>query len=444
MKTPGAVPVTGLVLAALMLSSWGSFAAPARPGEDEGKGGTDRRESGGAAPAASAPVTVDHCVACHRQEDLLPAHFMEADVHMKEGLSCAGCHGGDPTSDDGERAMSTAAGFRGVPSKREITAFCGRCHSDIEFMRRYQPRIPTDQESQYATSVHGEKLAAGDTRVADCASCHKAHAILPASDTRSTVHPLNVPGTCGTCHGDAEYMAGYGIPTDQYEKFAQSVHGVALLENQDTGAPACNDCHGNHGATPPGITSIGQVCGHCHVNNMQYFTESRMGKAFVEEGFHGCEECHGNHGVAKTSDAMVGTAAGAVCLDCHSDGDTGYEAAGRIHAELAGLNTLYGEAAAAQEEVRRIGMDDVEIAFMLQESHQSLIQARTLVHTFDPERVKSKTDEGAEKAKSALEAAAAQVRDFHVRRRGFGMATLFTTVLVIALFLYIRQLEGSR
>jgi len=80
---------------------------------------------------------------------------------------------------------------------------------------------------------------------------------------------------------------------------------------------------------------------------------------------------------------------------------------------------------------------------MLQAAHQSLIQARTLVHTFDAERVKGTTDEGKRKTTEALEAAAGQVRDFHVRRRGFGMATLFTTILVIALFLHIRQMEAG-
>ncbi len=386
---------------------------------------------------------VDHCVSCHTSEDMLPEGHSEADVHMKPGLSCAGCHGGDPSSDDPDVAMSKKAGFRGVPARADIPAFCGRCHSDIEFMRRYQPRIPTDQVTQYYTSVHGHRLKTGDTKVADCTSCHTSHAILPASDTRSSVHALNVPATCGHCHGDAGYMASYGIPTDQYEKFKGSVHGVALLENQDTGAPACNDCHGNHGATPPGITSIGQVCGHCHVNNMQYFSDSPMGRAFAAEGYHGCEECHGNHGVKKTSDSMVGTAEASVCMNCHADGDDGYVAAGKIYGELTALDSLYTQAVSAQEEVRRIGMDDVEIAYMLQESHQSLIQARTLVHTFDPERVGEKTGEGVEKAKGALEAAAAQVREFDVRRRGFGLATLFTTVLVVALFFYIRQMEGS-
>ena len=131
-------------------------------------------------------LTGDSCVTCHMEADYLPGDLLEDDIHFQTGLSCAGCHGGDPESDDQETAMSPAAGFVGVPSKRDLSAFCGKCHSDIEFMRRYQPRIPTDQVRQYATSKHGMGLAAGDDKVAACADCHTAHAILPASDSRSS------------------------------------------------------------------------------------------------------------------------------------------------------------------------------------------------------------------------------------------------------------------
>ena len=72
------------------------------------------------------------------------------------------------------------------------------------------------------------------------------------------------------------------------------------------------------------------------------------GRAFIEEGFHGCEECHGNHGVAKTSDSMVGNTGDAVCLNCHEDGDKGFEVAGRIHAAIDSLATSYQLATARQ------------------------------------------------------------------------------------------------
>jgi len=384
----------------------------------------------------------DKCITCHVDSELMPEGLSNTDVHLSPGLSCAGCHGGDPTTDDEEIAMSPEAGFVGVPARHEISTFCGKCHSDIDFMRQYQPRIPTDQVAQYATSVHGKRLAAGDGKVADCTSCHTSHAILPAKDTRSTVHALNVPTTCDQCHGDSDYMSNYGIPTDQFKKFAKGVHGVALLENHDTGAPACNDCHGNHGATPPGVTSVGQVCGHCHVNNMQYFQASPMAAAFEEHEFVGCEECHGNHDIVKTHDDMVGTGDQSVCVDCHEEGDSGWEAAKSIRTHLRTLVDKYDEALAKQDEVQRFGMDDEEIEFLLQEAHQSLIQSRTLVHTFDPEKVGERTGEGLVKASSALEIAFDQIKEYDVRRRGFGLATLFITLLVVALFFKIRQMEA--
>jgi len=384
----------------------------------------------------------DQCIVCHTEEDYMPDGYNKEDVHRAAGLTCAACHGGDPTSNDEDVAMSKEAGFIGVPDHKDIPGFCGRCHSDIEYMRRYRPRIATDQESQYLVSYHGKLLQQGDQKVAECASCHTAHAILSASDARSTVYSLNVPGTCKKCHGDPDYMKDYRIPTNQYDQYAKSVHGVALLENQDTGAPACNDCHGNHGAMPPGINSIQQVCGSCHVNNQRYFEASKMGTAFEKESLHGCEECHGNHLIHKTSDQMVGTSDKSVCMDCHDSGDNGGKAASAIYDSLSTLATVYDDAQNATKEVQRIGMDDVEIGFLLQEAHQSLIQARTLVHTFDPEKVGEKTREGKTKAEQALEMAYAQMHEYSVRRWGLGMATLFITVVAIALYFKIRDMRA--
>jgi cytochrome b subunit of formate dehydrogenase len=39
--------------------------------------------------------------------------------------------------------------------------------------------------------------------VANCASCHGVHNILPSSDPKSTINPKNLPGTCGKCHPGA-------------------------------------------------------------------------------------------------------------------------------------------------------------------------------------------------------------------------------------------------
>jgi predicted CXXCH cytochrome family protein len=167
-----------------------------------------------------------------------------------------------------------------------------------------------------------------------------------------------------------------------------------------------------------------------------------MAAAFEENGYHGCEECHGNHGVQKTFDDMVGTGEKAVCINCH-DEDAGYGAAKAIREHLRELVSAYEEAAAKKDEVHRKGMDDVEIGFLLQESHQSLVKARTLVHTFDPVKVGEMTTGGVVKAQSAITLAAEEVEEFYFRRRGFGLATIFITILIVALFLRIRQMEAK-
>ena len=42
----------------------------------------------------------DQCIVCHEENELMPEGFQEYDVHFQKGISCIGCHGGDPISDD--------------------------------------------------------------------------------------------------------------------------------------------------------------------------------------------------------------------------------------------------------------------------------------------------------------------------------------------------------
>jgi hypothetical protein len=384
----------------------------------------------------------DECAVCHVDLEELPDDFAPFDVHFVEGLGCAGCHGGDVSSDDEDIAMSREAGFVGIPDPEDIPAFCGKCHSDPGFMRTFQPRIRTDQEAQYETSGHGVGLLNGDTKVATCTSCHTAHAILPASDTRAPVHALNVPETCNTCHGDNDYMASYGLEKNVFKKFAASVHGVALLEEGDVGSPACNDCHGNHGALPPEVASLSQVCGTCHSNNQTLFDASEMGRAFEEDELQACMECHSHHDIEAPTDDMVGIGDNAVCMDCHSEGDEGFAAADTMFQKLAALVAISDSAALLKAEVARIGMDDVDIEFLLLDAHQSLIESRTLVHGFETALVRNETNEGIAKAEEAIAIAGIQIKEHANRRWGFAIAAFFATILLVALYLKLRDIES--
>ncbi|MCL4551867.1 MAG: cytochrome c3 family protein, partial [Bacteroidetes bacterium] len=387
---------------------------------------------------------VDNCLSCHKDIDDMPQGYSDYDVHRQAGLTCASCHGGDPSSTDQEVAMSPAKGYFGVPKRKDIPKFCGKCHSNIEYMRIYQPRIATDQVAQYYTSMHGKKLITGDENVAECTSCHTAHGILPVKDPRSTVYKLNIPSTCNKCHGNSELMKKYNLPSNQLEEYSKSVHGIALLKQNDLGAPACNDCHGNHGAMPPGITSIAHVCGMCHSSNMEYFNATKMAKAFAEQDFHGCEQCHGNHGVQKPTDDMVGVGKNSKCVDCHDKGDVGYVAAEKIEGEIVQLKNSFDTATSKWEEVRQKGMNDVDIGFLLQDAKQDLIQSRTLVHTFDPAKVVVKTKDGMDITNKAIMLSDKEISEYYTRRNGFAAATLAFLVIVIALYLKIKDKEKRK
>ena len=94
-----------------------------------------------------------------------------------------------------------------------------------------------------------------------------------------------------------------------------------LMDKGDLGAPSCNNCHGNHGAVPPAVSSVANACGTCHGKIADLFADTRMKHCFVEANLPGCATCHGSHAIHRPSDEMVGMEKGAVCATCHAGGN---------------------------------------------------------------------------------------------------------------------------
>lgn len=371
-----------------------------------------------------------------------PVHAMDQeDIHASQGLSCADCHGGDPTSDDPDVAMSRARGFRGVPGPRRIPDFCGRCHADPKVMRQYSVSLPTDQLEKYWTSQHGIALKTGDDKVAVCTSCHGTHTIYTAKNPKSSVWASNVPETCNHCHGNAQLMAQYKLPSNVYEGYAQGVHGKALLQDKDMGAPACNDCHGNHGAIPPGVESVAAVCGSCHLNNAELFRASPHKPAFDEMGESECVVCHSNHLIKPPTDDMLGVTGDGVCGQCHSPGDKGYQEAVIIQTFIDSLRTQDDIASRLVAEAARKGIEVSDAEFALKDARQNLIESRTMIHTFNAQKVKESVEKGLEITGKALEMGRKGLADFEFRKWGWGISTVIITLLIIALWLKLRQIE---
>ncbi len=320
----------------------------------------------GGAVVAFAEPRATSCTICHAKPEIAAivgdgaAAIVEHErtgAHAAAGLSCHDCHGGNPDAALGDDldAMDehyAAAPYVGVPKRTDIPAFCGRCHGDPAFMKRFKPDARVDQEREYWSSRHGELLKAGDTNVATCVDCHGAHGIVGPGDSQSPVHPRHVADTCSRCHSDAGRMSAYTLPdgrplpVDQYARWRRSVHAEFLLEREDATAPTCNDCHGNHGAPPRGVESVGSVCGQCHAREAELFRASPKGEAFEvhraymnEAGAAGCASCHappsplatlgttvafvqcatchGNHGIVRATMAMLAPLPSTPCDFCH-------------------------------------------------------------------------------------------------------------------------------
>jgi predicted CXXCH cytochrome family protein len=310
-------------------------------------------------------------------------------------------------------------------------------------MRNHNPSLPTDQLDKYKTSIHGRKLfGEGDRKVANCISCHTVHEIGDGRLPHSSTHPLNVPATCGKCHADADYMAEYGIPVDQLEDFEASVHGKALLQDKDLGAPACNDCHSNHGAAPPGLSSLSAVCGTCHAFQMELFAASPHDEAFREYDFPMCETCHSNHRIVEPTDEMVGTEEPAVCVECHDadDGTRGFMVADSMSSTIGLLKTSHAQAEGVLNEAIAKGMPTTDEEFLLKDVEQILIKSRTLVHAFAVDELVPQAAEGIAKADSVKTGAEELIDEYYFRRKGLAWATVFITIVAIGLYVKIRRL----
>jgi predicted CXXCH cytochrome family protein len=402
-----------------------------------------------AAAALFAPLFAfgqkNSCIECHNQLDdelKAPAASFAADIHAEYGLGCKDCHGGDPSQDDVDLAKDKS--FRGSPKRGLIPQFCGGCHSDASVMRVYNPSLRTDQLSQYETSRHGQLLKSGDTKAAVCTDCHGVHGIQSARFPKSPTFPWNIPQTCGRCHADKAFMEGYKISTDQLDDYKASVHAKALYDKKDLSAPVCNDCHGNHGAFPPSVSSVASVCRQCHPSTGELFTKSPHKKAYDALGVGECEACHGNHKILTTSTAMIGTDDRAVCMQCHEKGSRGFEAAAELRRHLDGFESGFQAAEALLMRAKQKGVEVSDVEYKLLDVNTVLVTAKNLTHGLDTAEIAKTVAEG-ETALAGVHTAGEKALDeARFRRQGLAVTTVLLALFAAALALKIKRMGRDR
>jgi len=382
------------------------------------------------------------CVACHRDlggEDTQITDDWSESIHAERGVGCVSCHGGDPTQEEADAAMSPEAGYLGPLPKDRIPGLCGSCHSRVDLMRPFD--LPTDQLAQYWQSQHGRALLEGDEKVATCFDCHDGHRVLETGDPASQVYPLNEPAMCASCHSDEAFMAPYDIPTNQFELYQDSVHGIALLREQDLRAPSCSTCHGTHGAAPPGFQEVANVCGRCHRATEDYYLEGGHRVGMTGEAAPRCVTCHGRYDVPPaTRDLFLGTEE-RHCGSCHPPGSAIAADVEAIYQALTEADEAFEEAQSTIELATEMRLVMAEQEEQLQRAGTPLIEARALQHNVDVEQVRTTAQESLEISRQVESSAQEKLEELDTRRLAMIVVVAVVLVTVVALALIKRELD---
>jgi len=269
--------------------------------------------------ATAKPViaqTSADCLTCHADAGMQDANGHSISVDDKKFhasihgvLECTNCH----------------ADIKGYPHPDKIAPVkCETCHAE--------------QAAGLVGSVHA------DGKDHPCTSCHgNAHAIVAKTDPESAVYPLNVPKTCGQCHGPDGMAKKHGLAS-VYPAYIDSIHGFALSKEGLLVAANCQTCHGSHhilshkdplSATYK--TNIPNTCGKCHAGITAEYEQGIHGKAVAAGNKDApvCSDCHTAHAILQPTEAEFRTASTPICGSCHKEKFSTYR--DTFHSQLGSL-----------------------------------------------------------------------------------------------------------
>jgi len=183
------------------------------------------------------------CTDCHGAHDLLASRDPRSPIHWQRvPETCGKCHAGiqhvfdesvhGQAAERGERQAPVCTDCHGeheirgprdpessVYSARISKTTCVWCHESVRVTQKHG--LASGRLGTYQDSYHGLADRAGSVVVANCASCHGIHDIRPSTDPASSIHPGNLPETCGKCHpGVGENVALGDVHTDPGEESA--------------------------------------------------------------------------------------------------------------------------------------------------------------------------------------------------------------------------------
>jgi len=253
------------------------------------------------------------CLTCHNDVQMKhPFHPRMIQVGGGSGtpdLSCKDCHGTHGI----ESPEKPGAQFNSA----NIVTACAKCHQDVA--------------ETFAGSAHGKALAAGIQGAPNCLSCHRNAIVSTGAGRDSAQLKISQEKLCLSCHLDDPNVRARTSPTAGFiAAYQTSVHGAAL-DNGNSAAANCVDCHGSHemakGSNPHSRVNkmnIPSTCGRCHTSIESQYRQSVHGIAIAKGNSDApvCTNCHGEHNILARnnpkSPVAPGNISAQVCSPCHS------------------------------------------------------------------------------------------------------------------------------
>ena len=260
--------------------------------------------------AAGLPASAaEECFECHASADAIGEQRLvvapeawSATVHGAVEIGCLDCHG-DSTGDPHAGTDPAAA--------------CASCHDD--------------PVTELAGSAHS-RVGIDTSRRPLCADCHgPLHALIPAGEPTSPVHPLRLAETCGHCHSDPELAESADVKLVQpIAAYTASVHAQGVARGEH--AATCSSCHGSHAIlrgedarSPVHRENVPATCAQCHGEITATYQASVHGRAAamgIQES-PVCTDCHGEHRILgpadKGSPVYASNVPKLTCGRCHGD-----------------------------------------------------------------------------------------------------------------------------
>jgi hypothetical protein len=261
--------------------------------------------------AQQGPPSNETCLACHGEAGATaasgksvavdPKRFA-ASVHGTLGLACVACH--------------TDLATTGIPHAEKVAPVdCATCH---------------DQASaSFGAGIHAQARRQGSSVAATCVSCHTSHDIRSSKDPESRTYPLNLPETCGQCHGNPAGLPQSGIPGGNVAaSYRDSIHGQALSRSGLLVAANCTSCHGPHEIRPKNEpasrvhrSQVPGTCGTCHAGIKIQYDAGAHGAALAKGDARApaCADCHTAHQIRRAGTPSWQLDVIRECGTCHAD-----------------------------------------------------------------------------------------------------------------------------